>query len=488
MKSFQAVISTFLLTLIVSCTQVPGRRAQQLQRQLQGSNRMVVSEVFTPSDEEPIPPFSCTNQAAIAELIANLTFDDRNSGFHCMCCGDSLVTFFKGTNVLAEVSHHHGRSLRWKGWKGDSKFTDKAAAFWRSWFLTHGEARFENMYQEEVSRNQERERITDLFLSAFPEGTGEIIDQAAKASDYGLERPGRKGVKQLEALFPERNGLAEALAQSLGILASEGAGTGSWSTSSSREQLVLQVSESLTEDEFRTIAGHPDPIVRLGAARLFFFEAAYRKLPQAERAPTAANLCRTTLDFDRCGNADIAIRALKRYPCKESTQLLEELAGGELELIPITRSWKHEPAPRFAGCVILAYTDSPKTSGFIEALEKESGLDEFDSAALKVARALLGDIEILDETIFEPNSYTIGCGALDALERDGGKAAVELVIMAGTKHSWAAVRDDAVDTAARMTGQKWNSDERKSAEEARAWWAANRDTYSENRSPAEEKP
>jgi hypothetical protein len=182
-----------LLLVVTSCSQTPtvkiDSRAKNLRMRLEGCNRLVVSEVYTAPDEAPIPPYTCTNQQAIAELVANLEFDDRNSGFHCMCSGDSLVTFYKGSNILATVSHHHGKSLRWDGWQGDSLFTAHTKEYWRMWFLKNGEPRYEEMHQQEVNRHNEDARINSLFLSAFPEGADKIFSSAGKATQFGLVKP-----------------------------------------------------------------------------------------------------------------------------------------------------------------------------------------------------------------------------------------------------------------------------------------------------------
>lgn len=481
-----AIVSYLILctTVLTSCNQQtvnkhenPGQRACILQSRLAGCDRLVVSDVYSAPGEQAPPPFEITGEEVITGLLNNLEFDDLNSGFHCMCSGDSRVWFYKGTNLLVKISHHHGSSLRWNGWDGDSRFTEQAASHWRTWFMEHGEMRFENMHQEKVREHVEQERINNLFLSAFPEGTETIIEQTSQNTDFGLQKPKPSAVKKLKKQFPNRKGLATAVAKGLGHLSAEGADTGSWSTTSTREQLILQLAQNLSEDELREIATSSDPIVRLGAARLFFFEGAYRGFPNAELSEISANLCRTVLERDQCGNAEKAIRTMKHLSGIETTKVLEELVSGKIVVMPSKKSWKDEPSSQFAACLILAYTDSPNTLKYIQTLEKESDLDEFDSAALKVARALLGDTEALDASIFKVDSFTIGYGALDALERHGDKKAVELIIMAGTTHSWGLVRQEAVAVAARMTGQDWNPKDYKNEATVRRWWTENKSSY-----------
>jgi hypothetical protein len=52
--------------------------------------------------------------------------------------------------------------------------------------------------------------------------------------------------------------------------------------------------------------------------------------------------------LDRCGNYNMAIRAMKYYPSPKATQLLKEVAGGDLSVLEEKQSWKSDPSPRFA--------------------------------------------------------------------------------------------------------------------------------------------
>lgn len=455
-------------------TEEPGTRAKLLKAALAGSDRVRVSEVYKSAN-----PFSIHGKDSIAPLIDRLEFNDLNSGFHCMCIGDYRITFFKGTNILASVSYHHGKSLRWEGWDGDSLFTKASAAYWRTWFLKEGESRFEDDYQGKLKERREYERIHDLFLSPFPEGADAVFEQAASDTDFGMNKPKEFHATNLLELFPDREGLAEALAKSLGYLSTEGVHTGSWNITSGREQLALLIAQNLSLDELRGITSSTDPIILSGAARLFFSEGLGRLFPEEERAQTAAKLFGIVLEFDRCDNAEYTIRTMKYFPCPETIRLLEQLATSEIEITISDSSYREDPSPAISACLTLAYMDAPMTLQLIQEVEQSPDLNEFDPAALKVARALLGEEGILDASVFEPNSYAIGYGALEALERGGGKEALELIIMAGTDHNWGAVREAALETAERMTGQYWGSNklDLKTIGTARRWWKENRDSY-----------
>jgi hypothetical protein len=91
-------------------------------------------------------------------------------------------------------------------------------------------------------------------------------------------------------------------------------------------------------------------------------------------------------------------------------------------------------------------------------------------------------VGVLDESIFEFSSYTIGFGALKALEKEGTKRALGVMITAGTEASWAAVREESVLAIKRMAGKQWYMSRKNERAEwhgkdIRQWWAENKDTF-----------
>ncbi len=222
--------------------------------------------------------------------------------------------------------------------------------------------------------------------------------------------------------------------------------------------------------------------VLVGAARLFFFEQLAALLPKEHRGSCAAKLCRVVLRRDRCGNAGRAVRALGSFPCPETVALLEQVAGGRISTEARSTYHKDEPSLRSAACLILAKLGSENVEGLIKAVEQSGDIDTIDKAALRIARSFTGERGLLDKEVFEIDSYTVGFGALAALEREGGRNALDVIIMGGTTHGWAAIREEAVLTVERMTGQRWyQHQENERAEwhgkDIRQWWQANRDSY-----------
>lgn len=502
MKNFYKIgISSSVMIIFLAFIQIvcfAHRRADSLRTVLKGADRVVVSEVYPDPQSKSTPPCTITGEAKIATLVSKLDFDDAESGFCCACAGDSEITFYRGKEKLAILSHHHGRRLRWHEgkWEGDSLFTAEAAKAWREWFNQQGESRFEAMYQSQVEEEKERKGIHERFLSAFPLGAAAVFAQASEdgwrtfssQSSSDIKDGGNSPQsKRLVSLFPDRTSLALSLAKGLGTLCLDDASEGSWSCSSSREQLVLECAKSLSGEEFVKVLQSSDEVVLAGAARLFFFEKLSSLLLRDKRGPFAAKLCEAVVRVDGSRNADIAVRALRQFPCAETTVLLERLASGEIPTAQRVTHYKDEPSPLASACMLLAQAESPKSREYVEKAEASPNLDKFDRAALRIAKSFSGERGLIDKSIFELDSYTIGFGALAALEKEGGRGALDVVITGGTRHNWGAVKEEAVLTAQRMAGRKLFSElDSKGArdwhvKEVQEWWEKNRETYPEEK-------
>lgn len=72
----------------------------------------------TQADERTLVEFQ--DPDLIHRLGRGMAIDDAGSGFHCMCCGDPSLEYWRGDALLASAGFHHGRSLRWDGWPGDA--------------------------------------------------------------------------------------------------------------------------------------------------------------------------------------------------------------------------------------------------------------------------------------------------------------------------------------------------------------------------------
>jgi len=78
--------------------------------------------------------FETADPAQIRSLRASIEVVDERSGFHCMCCGDPSLEFYRGDKLVATHGFHHGRGLRWiEGWPGDAALASKSAPALVDW-------------------------------------------------------------------------------------------------------------------------------------------------------------------------------------------------------------------------------------------------------------------------------------------------------------------------------------------------------------------
>jgi hypothetical protein len=213
---------------------------------------------------------------------------------------------------------------------------------------------------------------------------------------------------------------------------------------------------------------------------VFFFEGMGRQLPAEKGAEWAARLCEAVLTHDHCGNAGMALRALEDFHGQPVTGLLVKVASGTLK-VPSEKD-SDDPGAQASACLSLAKAGHAGTKELVTKLLSRGTLPEMDAAACLIARSLLGERKLLSADIFKIDSYTIGYGALAALEKEGGRAAVDAVVNGGLEHGYAAVSMEAVLTVERMTGQKWfqnGKNERPDwhIQKVKKWWSANRESY-----------
>lgn len=303
-STWSLVVATCLWAIVGQAQ--AGTRGEALRAALAGADRVVVDKGSSPDGSQSFEEFHFIGQARIAELVAQLEFDDAESGFHCMCSGDADVTFLQGGRPLARISHHHGRSLRWNGgpWEGDALFTSAAAKAWPAWFKAQGDSRFEVMLAQDRAESEKREARAARILAAFPPEARAIFAENLKVQNGLLGREKEAEAmdgfcRRLVALFPNRPSAAVATAQALGSHSLAGGWEASWSGATSDEGLLLHFARQWTAAEFGLVLQHSGLATQLGAARLFFFESLAKLFPAVERGARAARLAEVVLREDR---------------------------------------------------------------------------------------------------------------------------------------------------------------------------------------------
>ncbi|MFY0538447.1 hypothetical protein [Nannocystis pusilla] len=82
--------------------------------------------------------FASDDPAEVRELLPLLHVDEARSDSYCMCCGTLTIELHRDDTPMAEVTLHHGRTLRHDGWPADGQLTDPRPLC--SWLARHGVA------------------------------------------------------------------------------------------------------------------------------------------------------------------------------------------------------------------------------------------------------------------------------------------------------------------------------------------------------------
>jgi hypothetical protein len=240
--------------------------------------------------------------AAFVDLVASLTGPKDNQwGMHAgaCCCGDPTVELYQGNRLLAALSVHGGRTLRWSGrWPGDlfpsAAGSDRLVAFLSARGI-HGPAR--ELAQRRAD-DAVRERENACFEANLPKDLVELF--------WKSETPAQV-VGVLAGLAP--------LARATMVLKLIGCDEGSWEEDSRLDRLLIDGPvKGIDAATFSAVlrAGLADPVLANGAARAIFFEQLHGRIPAAELARAMPALAAVGLSHPQAANRHLTLKALGR--------------------------------------------------------------------------------------------------------------------------------------------------------------------------------
>jgi len=94
--------------------------------------------------------------------------DEAPSSFgYCMCLGEPTLEFYRGKRLIATVSIHHGRSIRWGKWKWDALLAGNEKLL--DWLFNHNVKKPKEEYEENLRQAAESEKQYRKWESAIPE-------------------------------------------------------------------------------------------------------------------------------------------------------------------------------------------------------------------------------------------------------------------------------------------------------------------------------
>jgi len=132
------------MALLMGCYSGPSKRAAdkgpgRLRRAVAGADRLRVRTGGTCHRDISSEYTLCELAGAgrVSDFVKHLKFSGFGGG--CKCCGEPTFEFYRGKELLAMVSLHHGVRLRWReGWPGDGYLTDRSRDWLVNWLADRG--------------------------------------------------------------------------------------------------------------------------------------------------------------------------------------------------------------------------------------------------------------------------------------------------------------------------------------------------------------
>jgi hypothetical protein len=327
--------------------------------------------------------------AAIKELADGIKIDERRSGFHCMCCGDISLEFYRGETLAVTIGFHHGSGLRWSdGWPGDAAITAESADFLVDWLA----ARKVGGPKEERDRGKRSQaalhRRWDRYRAILPAETYAALREAKSEGD---------GRKALEAAAPDASGRARLCLRLFGC------DDGSWNLYAGLDQLLHETLSEVSDEVLSeaVVALLNDRQGGIGAARWILNEQKAKSLTPEARAKALPVLTRVALSHPRDLNRRRALQALIELKDPSVTAVLKEVVAGTL----VPRKLEAADADEPGGMVSAVAGDSDVADDVTTRAYAAYALAQTgDKSARDAIRALrgkstAGDQELVDRSL-----------------------------------------------------------------------------------------
>jgi len=342
---------------------------------------------------------------------------------------------------------------------------------------------------------QQREAELDLqFRGFYPETARSLFDMPD--SDFAVEAHSIENDNQLGDDAEQKQGklVAKVVADpvQLAVISCKAFGTidDSWTYTIGRDRIATQAMLTVSPDDFAEALPKviDDQRALLGAGRIFFYLRYGEKFSSSDWQEWGPKITEAVLTQGTDHNKPMVLRMLARTEHKGVVPLLRGIARGEIGKEPTDEEqWDQEPGLKESAYLALANRGDESIREEVQVLLKDEKLEQ-NQAALQVCLALLGDPSQIKPKHFKYRSYSIGFGALKAIERFEGKHGMDVLMASALDHPWAAVANEAMLIAQRITGQEWlpegsNHQPRNFSNDAKAWWKKNGQSFLE--SPSE---
>lgn len=208
--------------------------------------------------------FDLTDTVAIQDLARRFEPSDW-SGMPCMCIGESMVEFYRGSEFVASFTVHHGSRFRasFSPWWGDVILDEAGAKHFLSWFAEHGyEGFIDSQETFEESIEQERDAVQDVL----PEASFNLSPWAVPEFEYADAYDAKKQ-REFRTSFADDQSFLRA---SWSLLAATGVYRYDDLPIRFVFESIKQISEDSLVEALRALRGESDLSVKLGGS-LFVF-------------------------------------------------------------------------------------------------------------------------------------------------------------------------------------------------------------------------
>lgn len=266
------------------------------------ADRVVVTE--SPMKDSKML-FESRERKDLDALSTALVVVKPDEWFHCMCIGTPAIYLYKNDKLLAQISNHHGQSVRCSLWSSDAAILDTDK--WLKWFDDRKIDEPRKEVEQMRESQKQRERDWKRWISSMPKALEPIwkdsLGQLGDVNTAPLTKALRESIPKNED-------------QILALLRWFGSGAGPWSGfpsyESAAEVLLLeyQIAEIVSAIENKDLS--PEQLE--GAARLFGgWDFSQKHSKGVEQVPADIkrslwNHVKDTKDEDKLGRATRAFK------------------------------------------------------------------------------------------------------------------------------------------------------------------------------------
>ena len=156
--------------------------------------------------------------------------EDPKTFGHCMCVGWPTFEFLSGTKLVARISLHHGRSIRWPEWKYDGVLSRNKDVL--NWLAANGAPQPKESYEADLARAQESRKQYEQWLMAVPGSIRTQVRELLGRGDYIFASE-----DDINAIYATFSSTASPESQALSLFKWYGSGCGLWSGYPSYEEM-----------------------------------------------------------------------------------------------------------------------------------------------------------------------------------------------------------------------------------------------------------